>query len=311
VCYFFFKDGLVQQQGAANCLSALLHQLFTARPILIKHALQAYRVNGPNVSSSFSATWDILIAAASDPHAGEIICVLDALDECEEENRYLLIDALKGFYGGRVGKESRLLKFLVTSRPYTDIQRRFTALTDAFPTVHLKGEHESKAISKEINLVICKVVPEIARELKLSADTEAQLRDRLLEVPNRTYLWLHLALEEVRRSVGATTSKRVNKLISGLIKNVPRTVEDAYDKILNRDYKKYYEDRRRLLALVLAALRPLTLAEASIALPLSKVSNARTTADLDPEDEHHFRTTVQTLCGLFVSVVDGKLFLLQ
>jgi hypothetical protein len=311
VCYFFFKDGLVQQQGAAKCISALLHQLFTAKPILIKYALQAYRINGSNVSSSFSVTWDILVAAASDPHAGEVICVLDALDECEEEDRYLLIDTLKGFYGGRVGKESRQLKFLVTSRPYTDIQRRFTSLTDAFPTVHLKGEHESEAISKEINLVIHKVVPEIARELKLPADAETQLRDRLLEVPNRTYLWLHLALEEVRRSVGATTSKRVNNLVSALIKNIPRTVEDAYDKILNRDYRKYYEDRRRLLSLVLAALRPLTLAEASIALPLSKISNARTTADLDPEDENHFRTTVQTLCGLFVSVVDGRLFLLQ
>jgi len=302
---------LAQQQGAAKCISAILHQLFTARPILIKYALQAYRINGLNVSSSFSNAWDILIAAVSDPDAGEIICVLDALDECEEEDRYLLIDTLKGFYGNLVGKGSPRLKFLVTSRPYTDIQRRFTALTDAFPTVHLKGEHESEAISKEINLVICKVVPDISKELKLTADVEVQLRDRLLEVPNRTYLWLHLALEEVRRSVGATTSKRVNKLISGLIKNVPRTVEDAYDKILNRDYKKYYEDRRRLLSLVLAAFRPLTLAEASIALPLSKFGATGTTVDLDPEDERHFRTTVQTLCGLFVSVVDGKLFLLQ
>ncbi|TVY81464.1 Vegetative incompatibility protein HET-E-1 [Lachnellula suecica] len=312
VCYFFFKDGLVDQQGVAKCISALLHQLFAARPHLLKYAMQPYRVQGSNVSNGFSTTWGILVNAAADPHAGEIICVLDALDECEEEDRYVLIDTLKDFYTRFTGNSSMSLKFLVTSRPYTDIQRRFTALTNEFPTVRLKGELESEAISKEINLVIRKLVPDVARDLKLSMEAEDQLRNRLLEVPNRTYLWLHLTLEEVRRSVGATTPKRVNKLIGSFITNVPKTVEDAYDKILNRERDKYFEDRRRLLHLVLAALRPLTLAEASVALPLCKAHKPpRTTQELDPESEEDFRTTVQTLCGLFVSIVDRRLFLIH
>ena len=95
------------------------------------------------------------------------------------------------------------------------------------------------------------------------------------------------------------------------MKNVPKTMEDAYEKTLNRDRDKYFEDRRRLLRLVLAALRPLTLAEASTALSLCKTEHVRTTEDLDPENGSHFKTTVQTLCGIFVSVVGGKLFLIH
>lgn len=44
---------------------------------------------------------DILTRAAADPEAGDIVCVLDALDECEEESRFLIIDALKSLYADK------------------------------------------------------------------------------------------------------------------------------------------------------------------------------------------------------------------
>jgi len=45
VCYFFFKDN-EQQDRLAIALCALLHQLFSAQPHLLKHAIPAWEENG-------------------------------------------------------------------------------------------------------------------------------------------------------------------------------------------------------------------------------------------------------------------------
>ncbi len=87
VCYFFFKDGQEQRTHGTNALSALLHQLFK-KTALITHALLSYRNYGKKLRDTFSELWDILVKSASDAEAGQIVCVLDALDECEENSRH-------------------------------------------------------------------------------------------------------------------------------------------------------------------------------------------------------------------------------
>jgi hypothetical protein len=302
ICYFFFRDGLEEKQGAARCVSALLHQLFQQKSSLVKYALPDFRKDGSNISKSFHTTWNILKEAATDSSAGEIICLLDALDECEETSRYVLIDALKQFYTDH-GHQDRKLKFLVTTRPYEDIKRRFRSLTKKFPHIQLQGEEESEAISQEISLVIKTRVPEIAVELELSPEVETGLLNSLLSIPNRTYLWLHLTLEEILKSKGASTIKRLGVIVTDL----PKTIDAAYDKILKRVTDPVL--CRRLLHIVLAALRPLSLSEVNIALNIEE--DTHTITDLDMEDETHFANTVRDLCGLFVSIIDKRLFLIH
>jgi hypothetical protein len=76
-------------------------------------------------------------------------------------------------------------------------------------------------------------------------------------------------------------------------------VEDAYSPILAKSTD--YERAMKLLHIVVAAARPLTLKEMAIALSIHPEENPRSLVDLDDlEDERHFRTTVRNLCGLFV-----------
>ncbi|KAL7916974.1 nucleoside phosphorylase domain-containing protein [Trichoderma austrokoningii] len=80
VCYFFFKDQ--DQNTMRQALCALLHQLFSKKPSLIKHALTQYRINGRGLINSTRSLWEILDGAVTDPSNTEsIIIVLDALDE--------------------------------------------------------------------------------------------------------------------------------------------------------------------------------------------------------------------------------------
>jgi ankyrin repeat domain-containing protein 50 len=228
-CYFFFKDDSANQRSATKALSALLHQLFSKKMALIKHAMDDFRQNKDKLSDLFGLMWTILEKAAADPNAGEITCVLDALDECEEAEKINLINILREFYSSRRKPNTRL-KFLVTSRPYYDIERRFQSLTDNMPTIRLAGEEETEAITQEIDLVIRAEIPKIALELGLKPNAQEFLKQHLLCISNRTYLWLYMILNVIRESLGATTSKKLEKLVEEL----PETVSEAYEAILKK-----------------------------------------------------------------------------
>jgi hypothetical protein len=303
ISYFFFKDGHSDQQGSARCISALLHQIFSQQPTLIEHALKEYRTSGPEIAIRFNTLWKILCAIGSDPDSCPIICIVDALDECEEESRSDIIDALKELYGEQTSNENLRLKWLVTSRPYANIERRFRSLTNIFPTIHVEGEQESKAISSEINLVIEAEVRKIADELELIPQVEQDLLERLLRIPNRTYLWLHLILHQIRGSLGATTSSK----IAQVLQNLPEDIYAAYDAILAKSLNKQLAER--LLHIAVAATTDLTIGEMNVALNIK--SGMHSVDDLELEDDKKFEITARNTCGLFISVVDSRIFLIH
>ena len=84
ILYYFFKDTSLEQQSASRAICTILHQLFVSHPRLIRYALPKYNEKGAALSTTFLDLWSIFIAAATDSIAGDIFCVLDALDECNE-----------------------------------------------------------------------------------------------------------------------------------------------------------------------------------------------------------------------------------
>ena len=303
-CHFFFKDNNDKQKSITTALSALLHQLFSQQKSLIHHALPDYADDGKQLHQSFHKLWGILVKAASDPKAGEVICILDALDECEESDRYDIIKALNSLYRGvNTHKYDKLkLKFLVTSRPYHDIERRFAQLAHGIPTIRLRGEKESEAISHEINIVIKQRVSDLGAELDLYQSEQSALERELLNMTHRTYLWLHLILDVIRDQLGLT-DKKLKQIISTL----PSTVDQAYEAMLSK--VKDRERAQKLLHIVVAATRPLTLSEMNIALAIEDYHQSY--GDLDLENETRFQITLRNLCGLFVNVVDQKVYLIH
>ena len=86
VCYFFFNADKKRKELAVDALSAILHQLFQNTD-LISYGLASYKNHGAKLSQMFSDLWEILMTCAKDSEAGNIICVIDALDECKDESR--------------------------------------------------------------------------------------------------------------------------------------------------------------------------------------------------------------------------------
>jgi len=156
---------------------------------LIRYALFSYREISAALPYIFPKLWPIFITAVADPLIREVTCLFDAFDECSEQEQPMLIKALEDSYLYRLTLSFILrLKFLMTSRPYFDIKRRFNELLKTSTTIEFVNNDESAIIKKEIDLIIKHRITELARENRLPKKVRDHLEKRLLETEHRTYL---------------------------------------------------------------------------------------------------------------------------
>ncbi|SPO06474.1 uncharacterized protein DNG_09164 [Cephalotrichum gorgonifer] len=191
-CYFFFKDDFENQRHSTTALCCILRQIFIQNPAAFStQILERFEQDGEKMLRSFHGLWGMLISVATSHRGGEIVCIFDALDECEASGQRLLIEAVNKFYSGAAARTSAL-KFLLTSRAYGNIQRGFWDLEHNLPTIHLKGENDEERamISDEINIVIRS---KIARIPRLGQKERTVLGEELTRVPNRGFMPLHFA----------------------------------------------------------------------------------------------------------------------
>ncbi|KAL2689914.1 hypothetical protein Neosp_003978 [[Neocosmospora] mangrovei] len=302
-CYFFFKDDFQDQKSAAGALCCLLRQIFRKKPALLNDSiLKQYDQDGDKLLESFRKLWRILVSVSKRHGRGQIVCILDALDECEEQDRHLLVKTLEDFYLTK-GTNTNL-KFLVTSRPYVSIERGFHDIQTKLPVIRLQGESqsESEKIAREIDLVVEARITQLCEKLRLSKDAEEVMKMKMTQHSNRTYLWVYLVFGELENCVGHSSTQ-----IEEHIRNVPPTVDDAYEKVLSRSPDK--NRARKLLHMVLAAKRPLKLKEMAAAMTIER--NHTSYSQLRIEPEERLRVWARELCGLFVSIVDDRIYLLH
>ncbi|KAJ5909138.1 hypothetical protein N7495_001820 [Penicillium taxi] len=305
ICYFFFKDNDEQNQ-LAYALCSVLHQLFSQRPGLLHYAIPSWEKYGERLQQEVDELWRIFIAAASADLSHQTICIFDALDESREIDQGRLIEKLYLFRRQpSSSKQDTYLKFLVTSRPYDHIKDQFRAITDSFPQIHLKGEEENDRIHEEIDLVIKIRARELAETVPLSTDLHRQVEDQLLQMGHRTYLWLHLAIDDIRATFKHSLRPKENS-----IRLVPSSVNAAYEKILYRVPINQMDIVKKVLEIIVAARRPLTIQEMAIALGIATSSDSQTIkqAELDPVD---LEEKLRQLCGLFIFTHNSKIYLIH
>ncbi|KAL9082614.1 MAG: hypothetical protein Q9165_008845 [Trypethelium subeluteriae] len=298
ICYFFFKDDFDDQKSALRAICTILHQLLDLNRHLITTAiLNTFGSRKEKLFESYSELWDIFIKAASHQ---ETVCVLDALDECQDQERKQLISAVASIqaYGP---------KFLLTSRPYNYIRADIDGrLKSPIDSIHIQGDqgHTVGTIIKEIQLVLDSRINETAKRFSLEPDELDLMRQQLGSIPNRTYLWITLLFDGLLDGKTGITKADIIALSS----KVPQSVYDAYEKILNRtaDHKA----ARKLLHIVLGAKRPLSLPELAICLVCEEnCSSTQVAEKLVPHKR--IKAHLRDLCGLFVVVVDDKVYLLH
>ncbi len=307
VCYFFFKDDSDENKSATNALCSILHQLFIQNHALLKHAMVEYNSNGTKLPLLFGSRWSILLQAAADPNSGRIFCIIDALDECAESSCEQLIKCLAEFHSN--ADRTAKIKFLITSRPNSFIRRvfseNFSQYNQDLASVKLMGENEPemKEICAEIDLVIDAKVKDFKKERSSSYgiddNADVAVRKQLKNIENRTYLWMALIFPELKKMIEYAEDELLEA-----VKRIPSTVDEAYERILSKSTNG--KKARRLLHIVCAASRPLTLTEMNRALSIKE--NGCFAALVPPQS---FGNVVRNLCGLFISIQHKRIYLIH
>ena len=119
------------------------------------------------------------------------------------------------------------MKFLITSRPYLDVERDFRPLENRIPTIRLAEENDAEAqqIEKEVDIVVLARARELKAVIPLSDDEYQVLLQGLTRVPNRTDLWVTLTFDVVRPAVKTACAD-----LKIILRELPPNVDDAYEK---------------------------------------------------------------------------------
>ncbi|KAI5837417.1 hypothetical protein DFP73DRAFT_636146 [Morchella snyderi] len=254
--YFDFKD--TEKQTTIGMLGSLVYQLLEKLPEMPQEVETFFKVHQPNMSedtkrssgSDIDKLWSLFTMIVS-IYFGRVFVILDALDECIERSTLLLtLD--------RMVRQENLqcpCNFLFTSRKEYEIEKMF--LKHPVHTVCI----ESGDVVGDVKLFIAKNIEEDGG-LK---DLKPELKDRIIStLAQQAKGMFRLAkyqfdiIRELRRP----------KTILEALKTLPQDLNETYERILlgikSEDDIKLM---RRVLKLIIFAVRPMTIeevAEASV-----------------------------------------------
>ncbi|KAF7523016.1 hypothetical protein G7054_g11943 [Neopestalotiopsis clavispora] len=296
VCHFFFKDGDQRRVYSHDALSAILDQLLIQDVTgKFMETLDRHKNHGDALRGNSDELWNILLDCASMPDAGEIVCVLDALDECREDERNIIIKKIEEFFSptATAARRTCRLKFFITCRPHYQIESSINRLSDvSFLT--LDGDDHSLVVSADINSVVDARIPEL---LKTFPEKERdRVAARLKSMSNRTYLWLRLIFSVIETSYSSYSGPSD---VDQLLDELPVGHAEAYEQMLKRMHDPRHT--HNLLQIIIAAKRPLSLDEANHALALADTTGS---VELWPRDS--FEDILKNFSGLLVTTHASK-----
>ncbi|KAF2670758.1 hypothetical protein BT63DRAFT_411860 [Microthyrium microscopicum] len=313
ICYYFFKDQ-VEQNKITNALRVLLHQLFLGSPDVIEYVESEIRRAGKALKDDFKKLGGIFQQAVKTGLTAHVICVLDALDECDPGKLQNLIDWIDRLISATnvKSKSSITVKFLLTTRGLPVILNAFSKCHQTLR--HVSAEEKEDSLQNEIELVMEAQFEQFARNNGLDKEPEKRkdLWDNLTRLGQhqRTYLWVEL----IFKALGETRLKMKSEW-EALIKDPPLTIFATYGRLLKFVKPNEQSRVKVLMHLVFAAQRPLSLVEASMAMTVhtSKKDSAATVGEYvdDLMKERAFREWLLPTCGFFISVYGDRLFFIH
>jgi ankyrin repeat protein len=148
-------------------------------------------------------------------------------------------------------------------------------------------------------------VKELAETAGLLHDVTQRLEQHLLQMEQRTYLWLYLAMNDIR-----STFENSLRPAEESIRMIPPSVNEAYERILSRVASVQMDTVRKILQIIVAARRPLTIAEMAMALGIAISPQSRTAGEAGL-DSSRIDKKLRRLCGLFVFINNSKVYLIH
>ena len=270
LAYYFCDNKDERRRTATAILRGLLLQLLRQRPMLFKHIQAEFDTSRDNLFTNFYALWRIFVGIVQDHGVGEVYCLVDALDECEKESRQLLLKSLSKLFGPYQNRKTSV-KFIVTSRPESDITEILSAIDPAVLRIHVDSGRVNHDLQKFINVK----VDELSKTKRYKSGLRDKIRDALTDKAGGTFLYVSLVLHDLQK---ITISAQVTQKL----KELPSDLNKMYDRILSLVDADCADIAKMVLRWVAVARRPLTVEELAMALTLGTGTWEKST--MPPED---------------------------
>lgn len=215
------------------------------------------------------------------------VCVVDALDECEQEQGCKQLLRL-------IIETSCHVKWLISSRNIPGIERELQAIVSS-RRLSLELKENAEYVTKSVDLYIDNSIQTIVA-LKDDEKLLAKATNVLKSKASGTFLWVALVIEQLRD----TKHRNVEAVLGGM----PMGLENLYNLILQQLAKREDKDAYRiLLSTVTAAERPLRLEELLTFINSQwTVNETTTTTSLrDMQD-------ILKDCGSFISIRNDTVY---
>jgi hypothetical protein len=289
---YFFCGRRENPSTAESILSGLIYQCVGKVDRIFKtHVEKSYNRLGRKLRRSFGELWTIFRNIMSDAQFGNWNCVLDALDECNEDERKRLLDTISNNMSTNLDTSSAdrhqmRWKLLFTSRPCWKIKswllrRRGYKMLDF---------NDSNGASRNESDIEKFIVDGIDGLPYYPRDLQMLLKEGLIERADGNFRWVSCMLE----ALDETT------IFNERLWNRPLPKMDTmFGSLVNGVDAEF----RSFLDWVALAYRPLSVAELSLAVHINpdETSKARRMVN----DEHAKQLNITLLKGA-VKVRKGK-----
>ncbi|KAF5662924.1 heterokaryon incompatibility protein het-E-1 [Fusarium circinatum] len=297
--YFVFDANIAAQLDGTALLFALIHQLLQAKPTLAPLAEKYLNQNQSKLGISLHTLCEIFKAIILSPEMKpcRIICVLDALDECESASMAKLVSflcALSFDYSNREGDSGGgWLKFAVTSRHNQAIDDLFRALP---PYHRIRLEEHAAHTMRDISRFVQVRCAQIQTITRCSDSIRRIVEKQLIHRSDNTFLWVHMVLDLLETDTNATPQSFETTLGS-----IPDRLDGLYDGILRRSAAP--DTLLRILSIIAASQRALNLEEIDIALAVR--SGDTSICQMQRRCQFDIARHLYAVCGPFIRIRNG------
>jgi ankyrin repeat protein len=283
--FFFTNNQDDKRNTAITILRGLLYQIITKCPNLTKqHVLPYFETpeKTQDTLSSLETLWLIFKKLLQDPKLGPTFCVLDGLDECEEDSSRILIAKLTDFFSQQnLRSIDKSIKLVIVSRVLQDLK--------GTAQIRLDPDHDEN-VTSDIERFISTRVEELSHIEGFDEKFRVTVESTLLERADGTFLWVGFVMNEL-------SQKKTCTEIEEALSAIPKGLDAIYDRML----LQIESDRRptaiRILQWVTMAFRPLDLEELAVAINVQ--------SSMSISQERAIRDYV-TLCGSFIKLYENK-----
>ena len=280
--YYFCTNRDKRRNSTITILRGVLYQWLSLQPNLAAH-LHNYFDGSEKTKytiSSFESLWELFLIFLNQMGPCKIVCVLDGLDECEEESLKQLLDTLDNHFLESDKRPKALLKVILLSRPQPE---SIETKLHRFPRIAL--EDSNAEVGQDVEKYIFAKVAELASEQNLSEDKLLQIRQTMMKSADGTFLWVGFVADELK----GRSWRKINDILHG----VPKSLGGIYRRLLLQIQNK--DKLVPILQWIVLAARPLTVHELAMVVEIQ--------GSASPMSAEIVRDRLAA-CGLMVKIDD-------